>query len=94
MATETTGTMMIRDFMRLIGFRRADANIEFDIQPERPEAVPETAGAIHAHQLTPDDAAIIRMLAGASFEPNSSVTLPSGRTVTGTEMNRWLESQT
>lgn len=35
--------------------------------------------------LTPDDAAALRMLAGAHFGPNANLTLPSGRTLTPDE---------
>lgn len=54
--------------------------------------VPEPQGPLHAHQITPDDAALMRRMAGASFGPNGTVTLPSGRTVTGAEMQRWVET--
>ncbi|MER6945948.1 hypothetical protein ABT294_18135 [Nonomuraea sp. NPDC000554] len=42
---------------------------------------------------TPDDAAFLRMMAGAAFDPHVTVTLPSGKTILGEEMTRWLESQ-
>lgn len=45
---------------------------------------------LHAHELSSDDAAMIRMLAGANFGPETSATLPSGRQVTGAEMARWV----
>jgi hypothetical protein len=62
-------------------------------QPEDDFDVPEPQGPLHAHHITPDDAALMRRMAGASFGPTSTVTLPSGRTVTGAEMQRWLDSQ-
>lgn len=45
---------------------------------------------LHAHEVTADDAALIRMLAGASFGDTATVVLPSGKTVTGAEMRRWV----
>lgn len=57
-------------------------------EPPRPQAI----DALHGHQITRSDAAMIRMLAGASFGPDATVTLPSGITVTGTEMQRWVEA--
>ena len=56
-------------------------------QPARPEA-----RSLHGYQVTPDDAAMIRMLAGATFGADATVTLPRGITVTGAEMQRWLEA--
>lgn len=50
--------------------------------------------ALHAHEITPDDAAFLRMMAGARFGPDATVTLPSGKTITGTEMQRWLDANT
>lgn len=54
------------------------------------EEIPE-GDPLHAHELSPADAAVIRMLAGATFGRAASVVLPSGRKVTGTEMARWVE---
>ena len=48
---------------------------------------------LHAHEITTNDAVMIRMMAGASFGPDAMVTLPSGRTITGAEMQRWLDAQ-
>ena len=48
-------------------------------------------GPLHAHELSAADAALIRMLTGAKFGPEAKVTLPSGRTVTGAEMARWVK---
>ena len=45
---------------------------------------------LHAYEITPDDAAFIRMMAGARFGPGVKVTLPSGKTITGAEMQRWI----
>jgi hypothetical protein len=53
----------------------------------------DTADALHAYEITPDDAAMIRAMAGARFGPDAKVTLPSGKTVTGAEMQRWLDTQ-
>jgi hypothetical protein len=47
---------------------------------------------LHAFEVTEADAAVIRMLAGAKFGPEASVVLPSGKTVTGAEMARWVEA--
>jgi hypothetical protein len=44
-----------------------------------------------AHEITPDDAALIRAMSGARFRPDATITLPSGKTITGTEMQRWTE---
>lgn len=49
------------------------------------------ADALHAYEISPDDAACIRMMVGANFGPDTTVTLPSGRSITGAEMNRWVE---
>jgi hypothetical protein len=46
---------------------------------------------LHAHEISPNDAALIRMLSGATFGPDAKVTLPSGKQVTGPEMARWVE---
>lgn len=47
---------------------------------------------LHAHKVTANDAARIRMMAGTSFSKSETVTLPSGNTVTGAEMRIWLEA--
>lgn len=39
-------------------------------------------------QFTSADAYLIRACAGSSFDPNSTIRLPSGRTITGEEMQR------
>lgn len=52
----------------------------------------QAAEPLHAHEITPDDAAMIRMMAGAHFAPDAVVTLPSGKTITGAEMQRWIIS--
>ncbi len=51
------------------------------------------AQPLHAHEVTPADAAMIRMMAGANFGPDATVVLPSGKTITGAEMQRWVEAQ-
>lgn len=48
---------------------------------------------LHAHEITPVDAALIRMMAGAHFGDGATVALPSGKTITGTEMRRWVQTQ-
>ena len=47
---------------------------------------------LHAYEITPADAALIHMMAGAKFGPDSTLTLPSGKTITGTEMQQWLDA--
>lgn len=48
---------------------------------------------LHAYEVSASDAAVMRMMAGASFGPSATVTLPSGRTITGSEMQKWIEAQ-
>lgn len=48
---------------------------------------------MHAWEVTPADAALIRAMAGAHFADGATVTLPSGRTITGAEMRRWVAEQ-
>ncbi|MEO3860908.1 hypothetical protein [Acrocarpospora sp. B8E8] len=63
---------------------------------DRPTAAPSAAAPdapLHAHEVTPADAAAIRMPTGAQFGPEATVTLPSGKTITGAEMARWLDSE-
>lgn len=50
----------------------------------------EPTAPLHAHEITPNDAALINMMAGANFGPDARITLPSGRTITGAEMRRWV----
>jgi hypothetical protein len=50
-------------------------------------------GVLHAHEVTPADAALIRMMSGAHFGPDATVTLPSGKTITGAEMQRWIGTE-
>ena len=45
---------------------------------------------LHAHAPTSDDAALLASLAGATFGPNASLTLPSGRRIGPDEANRWV----
>lgn len=47
---------------------------------------------LHAYEITPDDAALIRMMVGSKWGPGATLTLPSGRTITGDEMQRWLDA--
>lgn len=56
---------------------------------DRPPADPSP---LHAHEITDADAALIRMMAGATFGPDVTITLPSGRTITGAEMQLWLDA--
>ena len=52
----------------------------------------EISNELHAYEVSPSDAAMIRMMAGACFGPDAKVTLPSGKTITGAEMQRWIEA--
>ena len=52
----------------------------------------EISNELHAYEVTPNDAVFIRMMAGACFGPDATVTLPSGKTITGAEMQRWIEA--
>lgn len=52
----------------------------------------EPSDILHAHEITPADVDVIRMMAGASFGPDVAVTLPSGKTITGSEMQRWIDA--
>jgi len=61
-------------------------------EADRSAATQRSSGPLHAHEITAADAALIRMMAGASFGPDANVVLPSGRSITGAEMQRWLES--
>lgn len=62
-------------------------------QRHRRESAMQSGGeALHAYEVTPDDAALIRMMAGANFGPDAKITLPSGKTITGAEMQRWIEN--
>ena len=47
-------------------------------------------GGLHAHELSPNDAALLDMLTGANCTFGEGITLPSGRFVTGEEMYRWV----
>lgn len=49
---------------------------------------------LHAHEISPDDAALIRMMGGSQWGDDASLTLPSGKTITGSEARRWLNSDT
>lgn len=57
------------------------------------EAGLEPTGPLHAHEITPDDAALIRAMAGAHFGDGFTLTLPSGKTITGAEMRCWTEEE-
>ena len=48
---------------------------------------------LHAYEIGPDDAHVIRMMAGAHFKDSAQVGLPSGKTISGAEMRRWIEAQ-
>lgn len=57
------------------------------------DRTPSDLSPLHAHEITGDNAAPIRMMAGASFGPHATATLPSGRTITGAEMQLWLATE-
>ena len=58
-----------------------------------PDPVNETpAGPLHGYEITPADAALIRMMHCAHFGPDATVTLPSGRTITGAEVQQWIDA--
>lgn len=61
-------------------------------KPRKPKRDRESA-PLHAHEMSPNDAALIRMMAGAHFADDVQVTLPSGKTISGSEMRRWIEAQ-
>ncbi len=61
-------------------------------EADRSMATQHPTGPLHAHEVTSDDAALMRMMAGAHFGPDATVILPSGRTVTGAEMQRWIDA--
>ena len=50
----------------------------------------DNLGPLHAHELSPDDAAFIRMITGARCTISTGLTLPSGRYVTGEELYKWV----
>jgi len=76
--------------------RSSNRNAPFDDPTDDPtigKRPPRVAvDPLHAHEITANDAAMIRAMAGANFGPDATVTLPSGRTITGAEMQRWLEA--
>ena len=47
---------------------------------------------LHAHEITPDDAALFATLASSDVADDGTVALPPGKTITGTEMRRWIRS--
>jgi hypothetical protein len=51
------------------------------------------SGELHAFAVSPDDAAFIRVMGGPHFPPSVSLTLPSGKAITGAEMRLWAENQ-
>jgi hypothetical protein len=58
-----------------------------------PPVLDAEPGPLHAHEITAGDAALIRMMAGAHFADNATVILPSGKTISGAEMRRWVRNQ-
>lgn len=48
------------------------------------------AGSLDGYQVTVADAALMRAMVDARFAPDDTITLPSGKTVTGAAMRRWL----
>lgn len=45
---------------------------------------------LHAYEITPNDLAFIQMMVGVHFGPDAVVTLPSGKTLTGAAMARFI----
>lgn len=54
--------------------------------------IPEPETILHAHEITTNDAALIRAMAGAQFGAASTIVLPSGKAITGAEMQRWADN--
>lgn len=72
------------------GKRRRDR----EVLPDRvDDAERREPSPLHAHEITKDDAALIRMMSGAQFGDSATVVLPSGKTITGAEMRRWVDDQ-
>jgi hypothetical protein len=61
-----------------------------DWEGEEAQRVAEQDGTGPAVEVTAEDAALIRAIAEATFPPGARVTLPSGRTISGAEMQRWI----
>lgn len=68
------------------------ANPELAAEVARGRERSEASGELHAHEVTSDDAAVIRMLAGSTWADGASMTLPSGKTITGSEAQRWIDA--
>lgn len=62
-------------------------------KPRKPKRRDRGLAPLHAHEVSRNDAALIRLMAGADFGDDAQVTLPSGRTISGAEMRRWIEAQ-
>lgn len=77
---------LYRSYMEGKNRRNREPELDDLDSVEPPEPSP-----LHAHEITPDDAALIRALSGATFGGN--VTLPSGKTISGAEMQRWVDDQ-
>lgn len=80
------------DTLRAKGTDRANGLAD-EIERGRRRRAQADSGPLHAHELTSDDAAMIRALGGAKFGPDATVILPSGRKATGAEMRRWTEEE-
>lgn len=52
----------------------------------------EPASTLHAHEITSDDAAVLRSLAGAYVADTARLQLPGGRVITGAEARQWLST--
>lgn len=44
---------------------------------------------LHAYEVTTEDASVIQAMQGVWFAGEAMVVLPSGRMISGDEMNRW-----
>ncbi|MFF8786682.1 hypothetical protein [Streptomyces sp. NPDC015125] len=71
---------------------RSDMGRRVDRHPTEPSDGIESA-PLHAHEIGPDDAHLIRMLANSHFEDSAQVELPNGKAISGAEMRRWIEAQ-
>lgn len=72
--------------------RRASSSDTSPTPAPEPTPTP-TPEPLHAHEVTADDAALIRMMKGAHFGDGFTLVLPSGKAITGAEMCRWVEQQ-
>lgn len=88
---DDTRTMAIlAEADRSAGRRQPRPADELDVDEPAAPATPMDDRPLHAHEITTDDAALIRALNGAVVGPDATFVLPSGRAITGAEMRQWL----